>query len=456
VEFYTNSRFHEALFEPQQHDATFGAVKAPLPAVPSNNEVGTWPRSDTSGAVRTFKDVAEATGERISNLASQVELVKTASCGNIGTPLAPQKAHAALGAICGSSTSLEDWGPTTSPILSKPQDWKRGRVGQHESHIHPGSPGSKSPRTSIPKSIPKSPGCLPKDRASPAANTPNGGNHAWFDIDKAEEFLQQALACPFSKMNPSRYPRCSLGFARIRDVKQHLRRKHAKSTHSHRCGEAHGAKECADVNHAGIEGISCDQMRDLKKYSKRNAHPKDQWFVVWKTVFPELPQPRSPYVNSDLFGGICAIGEFGSSYGVADMLWESPVSPSVVVSSVQSPDGHQRAMLHGPNTICRVLLSQELLIGGEASSTWYGEPSWSGSNLATTAVSRLVVRNPLTIQENFGLISESDAFNPVPLDIGGMMISAPGPIHPMMDGQVGSFGSWDGVEYSEFLEGWPL
>lgn len=96
-----------------------------------------------------------------------------------------------------------------------------------------------------------------------------------FDPDKDSV---GSLACPFWKKDPrqawSRSRACCKGHSRIRDVKQHLKRRH---------------KDLAKI-----------QCLELGQYSKRNAGEMEQWFAIWDIVFPNLPRPPSPYVSDDL------------------------------------------------------------------------------------------------------------------------------------------------------------
>lgn len=126
---------------------------------------------------------------------------------------------------------------------------------------------------------------------------------------------EEGFACPFWKKDQDRYRACFKveGYKRIRDVKQHLRRKHLKRPYCLRCGaqfkdEDQLEKHARAVNpchwDAGVfmepDGITKSQRDLLAKHSARNGGDAAQWGNIWDIVFPNHKEqkPKSPYVHA--------------------------------------------------------------------------------------------------------------------------------------------------------------
>ncbi|KAK7459022.1 hypothetical protein Landi51_00615 [Colletotrichum acutatum] len=126
-------------------------------------------------------------------------------------------------------------------------------------------------------------------------------------IDKNDNGL--SLACPFYKADKRTHNRCSLlQLNRIRDVKQHLYRKHMQPHYCSRCGRQFETQteerchtrqqDCSKRANQPPDGITHDQQKELKERVDRKLAVKEQWFAVWAIVFPGIPPPDSPYVYS--------------------------------------------------------------------------------------------------------------------------------------------------------------
>ncbi|KXH44744.1 hypothetical protein CNYM01_02209 [Colletotrichum nymphaeae SA-01] len=118
-----------------------------------------------------------------------------------------------------------------------------------------------------------------------------------------------SLACPFYKADKRTHNRCSLlQLNRIRDVKQHLYRKHMQPHYCSRCGRQFETQteerchtrqqDCSKRANQPPDGITHDQQKELKERVDRKLAVKEQWFAVWAIVFPDIPPPDSPYVYS--------------------------------------------------------------------------------------------------------------------------------------------------------------
>lgn len=132
--------------------------------------------------------------------------------------------------------------------------------------------------------------------------------------DNTEPENQQRFACPFYRHDPFKYTGClSYSLRRIKDVKQHIYRKHGPLRyHCATCGlkfntsdelTMHSFKaECtlARVQSACLEGISEDGMELLKRRGNRKASQKDQWLYIWEAAFPSAQPPESVWIGNHL------------------------------------------------------------------------------------------------------------------------------------------------------------
>lgn len=125
------------------------------------------------------------------------------------------------------------------------------------------------------------------------------------------------LACPFQKREPYRYQRCfALSLQRIKDVKQHIYRCHAKPEYycascyevfdSAKDRDEHSRRrECTKLDSPCLpqfEGITEDQRKQLTEKSSRTLDVVGQWFQIWSVVFPDAldSRPRSVYLGNVL------------------------------------------------------------------------------------------------------------------------------------------------------------
>lgn len=129
------------------------------------------------------------------------------------------------------------------------------------------------------------------------------------DDDDAEACI---LACPFYKKDHQQYHFC-LGYhlRRIKDVKQHIYRKHSKPDfYCSRCFEifddalsrdAHTRLASCEVrSHARYHGITAEQKKVLAQYARRSMGTHEQWYGMWDTIFPGEQRPKSVHVGSYL------------------------------------------------------------------------------------------------------------------------------------------------------------
>ncbi|GJD02490.1 Het and ankyrin domain protein [Colletotrichum higginsianum IMI 349063] len=133
------------------------------------------------------------------------------------------------------------------------------------------------------------------------------------------------LACPFWKLDSIKHRRCFShdAFARIRDVKQHLKRKHTPEFYCPRCKTTFGTA-LALTEHVSqknwvcsvsetLDGISTQQSSQLSRKSKAGISEEKQWFAVWDIVFVGRPRPGSAYIDADFSEEVNSLREYCKS-----------------------------------------------------------------------------------------------------------------------------------------------
>ncbi|KZL71831.1 hypothetical protein CT0861_10333 [Colletotrichum tofieldiae] len=225
------------------------------------------------------------------------------------------ESHDAIRAVPWEATIADDSNPYASGIAT----------------VYGKPMGSSSAyKTCQPSHIPRSrevPGNNQRDDASPKSRKRGTQNHEPTDQEQHPDGSGDAnghkrrkpdtandknkgglsLACPFYKEDGRKHHKClQLQLSRIRDVKQHLSRKHMQPHFCPSCGRTFRALEdqrehirlrtCDNGNFLPPDGITQDQQKDLSARVDRKLQERDQWFAVWDIVFPGKPRPESPYV----------------------------------------------------------------------------------------------------------------------------------------------------------------
>ncbi|KAK1729798.1 uncharacterized protein BDZ83DRAFT_788777 [Colletotrichum acutatum] len=188
-------------------------------------------------------------------------------------------------------------------------------------------------------------------------NEGNGGNGEGEDSDAkivggstktpSNKSRSIILACPFYKENPLKHFQClRIELKRIKDVKQHLNRKHRQpSYYCPTCWmifdqptdrDIHiSQRGCSLQDHVGYEGISEDQSRQLTRKVDRRLSEEQQWYSVWDIVFPDVPRPESAYLGNQIEESMVMIHDYWDANGralVSDALWERGLIPEPNVS----------------------------------------------------------------------------------------------------------------------------
>ena len=148
--------------------------------------------------------------------------------------------------------------------------------------------------------------------------------------DQGEED-QKAFACPYFRFDPAAHQECSrLVLRRIRDVKQHLQRRHYlspngscpicfKTFKSTQAFTTHLLlRNCEPKSHAptgNIEGVSLEAQDLLKHRVNRADTPIQQWYSVWDILFDKVQRPPNPYLGSMVTETINIIQRFLQAEG---------------------------------------------------------------------------------------------------------------------------------------------
>lgn len=128
--------------------------------------------------------------------------------------------------------------------------------------------------------------------------------------EDVDETNRRSLACPFYKNDSNKYHDCRQNvLRRIKDVKQHMFRKHRKPDFY--CPVCFGIfsdamlrdihiqeRQCTAEPDPVYDGISEEQKKTLSQYPSRGKTIETQWNDMWNVIFPNAPPPRSPYLGN--------------------------------------------------------------------------------------------------------------------------------------------------------------
>lgn len=116
------------------------------------------------------------------------------------------------------------------------------------------------------------------------------------------------LACPYYKRDPIRFSDCRrYNLQRVKDIKQHLHRRHSTSNAIPSqaamavCGEPHdgGIQSCHP--HC-LPALISQHDADSPIFRHRSRHKtvQEQWYRLWETLFPNVARPPSVFLGSFL------------------------------------------------------------------------------------------------------------------------------------------------------------
>ncbi|OHE91957.1 hypothetical protein CORC01_12745 [Colletotrichum orchidophilum] len=129
------------------------------------------------------------------------------------------------------------------------------------------------------------------------SNAKAAGASAVIPLEKTKSII---FACPFYKEDPLRHLQClRIELKRIKDVKQHLNRKHRQPS-----------------------------------YYYRRLSEEQQWFTVWDIMFPNVPRPDSAYLGNQIEESMVMIHDFWDASGkalVSNALYQRGLIPDPYV-----------------------------------------------------------------------------------------------------------------------------
>lgn len=138
----------------------------------------------------------------------------------------------------------------------------------------------------------------------------DGGSLTKWRSQAGDDPRIQLLACPFYERDRYKYQDCfRYQLRRIKDVKQHINRKHRKPEfYCSRCFLIFPTADSCDVHMRSAscemradpqyDGITAQQKTTLTQYVSRSKSIVEQWYDTWDTIFPDQPRPKSVYLGN--------------------------------------------------------------------------------------------------------------------------------------------------------------
>lgn len=134
-------------------------------------------------------------------------------------------------------------------------------------------------------------------------------------LDVGENHRKRPLACPFQRYDPRQHQKClTFSLQRIKDVKQHIYRCHAKPEYycascfqvfdtADERDQHSRQRDCKKLDGPSLpqfEGITDIQKKQLNEKSSRTLDVEAQWFHIWSIIFPDRQPPRSVFLGNYL------------------------------------------------------------------------------------------------------------------------------------------------------------
>ncbi|KAK1633503.1 hypothetical protein BDP81DRAFT_67067 [Colletotrichum phormii] len=180
--------------------------------------------------------------------------------------------------------------------------------------------------------------------------------------DEADAPPSKRLACPFYKFDRVRHLRCAhFHLKRVKDVKQHLLRKHRfhcngchegfkdeencrRHANSQQCQAGAGFSQPTGIE----EGFSEDQVKELLQ--RMNSREADRsWYSIWEILFPGRPTLASAFLKSDVeevISTVCELWEknrskvmssLGNAPFLAGPITDAELSEQIICSTSGTP-----------------------------------------------------------------------------------------------------------------------
>ncbi|KAF4912267.1 hypothetical protein CGCF415_v003763 [Colletotrichum fructicola] len=173
------------------------------------------------------------------------------------------------------------------------------------------------------------------------------------------------LACPFFKKDSRTHGSCcGKRLTRIRDVKQHLKRRHYIPIYCPICNLTFNDEmardnhtnefSCQRGRHPRPEGINLRQQNELGKRASRQHSEDKQWFAIFAIIFPGDPLPSSAYIDPSLLDNANAYQDFVTTEG-SGILYQFLQSRNALNLNVP------RGLEHDLETFQRQMLAEGLV-----------------------------------------------------------------------------------------------
>ncbi|KAF4869366.1 hypothetical protein CGCSCA1_v011532 [Colletotrichum siamense] len=141
-----------------------------------------------------------------------------------------------------------------------------------------------------------------------------------------EDADNKTLACPYFKKDRRVYGSCcGRKLSRIRDVKQHLKRRHYLPIYCPVCNEIFDRetvrdehtiqRNCERGTRPKPDGVSAAQQQELNRRANRQLSEDEQWYAIFRTLFPDAPRPSSAYIDPSLSDSALAYQEYVTARG---------------------------------------------------------------------------------------------------------------------------------------------
>jgi hypothetical protein len=175
-----------------------------------------------------------------------------------------------------------------------------------------------------------------------------------------ESDLAQKFACPYYKLDIENNTNCAvLKLSRIRDVKNHLIRRHWSAFMCNRCwknfdcAEARRGHPCEEQDWQAGQDLRPDQRHELSKRREQGTSEQNEWFQIWDICTDKRrPQPASPYNDSGRWGQVAIFMEFLFTHG--------PTAIDATLTSRNLPIHNDPEYLQDPGSFRRAAIRDAL------------------------------------------------------------------------------------------------
>lgn len=184
---------------------------------------------------------------------------------------------------------------------------------------------------------------------------------AGFDMDPTQPKL---FACPYYKLDPIKYLNCFKRFhlKRVKDVKQHLHRKHSVTElYCPTCWRTFEGRperddhiikrSCSprDQPTADPDVMTPEQQRLIAKRTDSGLDEPKQWFGIWKILFPQKDEPKSPYLGTELQEVIGTVRQYWRAHChsiISNARQRSSGSESSTIEEFETMSAAERGIHH--------------------------------------------------------------------------------------------------------------